>query len=119
MEPLLQHRLEFFRGRSQPITRAIAEHHQGIAERLEPKPGSLDRRSFDYYLMLLLSRRAGLAAARRVLRVARTRADKAEERALLDRIQKNLGQRDRMLVAAKGVGHLTDEALVYLAVRTP
>jgi hypothetical protein len=102
--------------RSHPVTRAIAEHHEGIAERLEPKPGSLGRRSFDYYLMLLLSRRAGLAAARRVFARGHGREpDKVEERALLDRIQKDLGQRDRML-AAKGVGNLTDEALVYLAV---
>jgi hypothetical protein len=99
-----------------PIVAALRDGHDGISERLEPKPGDPGRRVFDYYMALLGIRREAIEVARRVFRHEYGRdPDIDEDRRLPDSVQQHLGQRERLL-ATKGAGNLTDEALVYLAV---
>lgn len=94
----------------------IAERHAAISERLEPKPGEPGRRVFDYYMALLAIRRRGIDAARGVFRREHGRdPDADEEGHLADQLQQHLGPRER-LIATKGPGNFTDEALVFLAV---
>ncbi len=99
-----------------PISVALRERHDAIVEQPEPQPGEPGRRAFDYYMALLSVRRRATELARSEFQREHGR-DPApdEERRLLDRVQRRLGERGRLL-ATKPVGNYTDEALVYLAI---
>lgn len=99
-----------------PVARALREHHSGLSERPEPRPGQLGRRAFDYYVFLLMMRRRAIDIARQHFRREHGRdPEPGEERRLAEEVQRRLGERGRLL-ATKPVGNLADETLVYLAV---
>lgn len=95
---------------------AVKEGSAGIGFSNDPKVGEAGRRVYEYYISLLRLRRAIGVASVNAFRKAQGREPEAdEERELLAEVQKNLGERGRLL-AAKPSQALTDEALVYLAV---
>jgi hypothetical protein len=100
----------------QALWSAIGERSSGIGFSNDPKPGETGRRVYEYYTSLLRLRRAVGAASVNIFRKTHGRDPDADEaRELLAEIQKNLGERGRLL-AGKPSQVLTDEALVYLAV---
>ena len=110
LRPWLKKRLDH------PVAAAIRDDHSGLGERKEPRPGESGRRVFDYYMALLVVRRDAVEILRRRFRQEHGRDPRPDEdRALADEVQKDLGQRGR-LIATKPAGSFTDEALVYLAV---
>ena len=110
LQPWLQKRPDH------PVTRAVIDAHPGLGRRPEPKPGEDGRKAFDYYMALLSARRALMTMMRAWFQREHGRdPDPGEDRALLDELQRGLGERARLL-ATKPAGNQTDEGLVYLAV---
>lgn len=103
------------RRQTHKVVAAIRAHSPAIAIHNEPKEGEPGHRAFDYYLALLAQRRGRAAMARSTFRETHGREpNDAEMATLLDDIQRRFGERGRLL-AAKPLGNLTDESLVYLA----
>ena len=93
----------------------MIEHHPGLAERLEPKPGEPGRRVFQYYVSLLHARRKTLKIEQLEFRKHQGRDPEFDELPrLADQLQRALGERGRLLATKPSEG--TDEVLVYLAV---
>ncbi len=99
------------------VLKALKDEEDGVRIINEPQDGEPGKCAFDYYMSLLKIRRGGLEIARRAFRKEHGRdPNEAEDRDLLGKIQQSFGDRGR-LIGGKEAGLLTDEALVYLAVR--
>jgi hypothetical protein len=99
-----------------PLAKALSHEDDAILTPEQFAVGAKGRRAFDYYTALLSARRRVLVAVRDMMSEENgTPAEQQDEQQVLDRLQREFGDRGRML-ATKSAGPLhTDEVLVYLA----
>lgn len=87
---------------SHALCSAIKEHSAGIGISNNPQVGETGRRVYEYYISLLLSRRVVGVASKNLFSQLQDREPKAdEERELLAKVQKSLGDRGRLLAQCR------------------
>src|ERR1700722_1749379 len=100
-----------------PLAVALARADPAIVNVTVPEAGSAGRHAFDYYTTLLKGRRRAVLAV--LLRMSNENGlppDQQAPTAVRARLQKDYGERGRLLATKRGGPLYTDEGLVYLAV---